>query len=283
MKKVLIIISSLVFVAVLIFVVPHIITYFKYNKALSKVIENDFDFAISLFVELDEYRDSQEQIIETKYLKSLYLIENKEYEDAITLLKELDGYKNSNENILSSKYEVAKLYYEKGEFTKSQILFNEIREDISCDEYLKNISVLLLLQGEWVDFWLPGDGIIFKGWNATIRKNGNIINSTYNLDNNKIHLKLSSNVYTLDSDNVLYSMKGTNTQRAHSKGKIKLPSPPLAQPQIGMTKKEIEESTWGKPKSINTTITKYGTSEQWVYSGSKYIYIENGIVTVIQY
>jgi ankyrin repeat protein len=53
-------------------------------------------------------------------------------------------------------------------------------------------------------------------------------------------------------------------------------------PTIGMSAKEVEESAWGKPSKINKTTTKYGVSEQWVYSGYRYIYLENGVVTSIQ-
>lgn len=49
-----------------------------------------------------------------------------------------------------------------------------------------------------------------------------------------------------------------------------------------MTKEEVLKSTWGKPDKINRTITKYSIKEQWVYPDYKYIYIEDGIVTVIQ-
>ena len=56
----------------------------------------------------------------------------------------------------------------------------------------------------------------------------------------------------------------------------------IKEPTIGMTKTEVENSTWGKPKDINKTTTKYGTREQWVYKGYKYIYFENGVVTSIQ-
>lgn len=52
-------------------------------------------------------------------------------------------------------------------------------------------------------------------------------------------------------------------------------------PAIGMTADEVKMSKWGEPGKINTTTTKYGTSEQWVYSQG-YIYLENGIVTAIQ-
>lgn len=53
-------------------------------------------------------------------------------------------------------------------------------------------------------------------------------------------------------------------------------------PKIGMTKSEVLNSTWGKPEDVNTTTTKYGTNEQWVYSLTRYIYFDNGIVTAIQ-
>lgn len=56
-------------------------------------------------------------------------------------------------------------------------------------------------------------------------------------------------------------------------------------PEIGMTAEQILESTWGEPSDINRTTTRYGASEQWVYntySGTKYIYLDDGIVTAIQ-
>lgn len=53
-------------------------------------------------------------------------------------------------------------------------------------------------------------------------------------------------------------------------------------PTIGMSSEEVKNSSWGKPKTINKTTTTYGTSEQWVYTGNKYVYLENGVVTAIQ-
>lgn len=54
------------------------------------------------------------------------------------------------------------------------------------------------------------------------------------------------------------------------------------EPEIGMTAEEVKNSTWGKPKKINKTTTKYGVHEQWVYSSGKYIYFDDGVVTSIQ-
>ncbi|KOY13802.1 hypothetical protein [Paenibacillus xylanivorans] len=52
---------------------------------------------------------------------------------------------------------------------------------------------------------------------------------------------------------------------------------------IGMTAEELKNSKlWGEPDTVNRTTTKYGVSEQWVYGNSRYVYLEEGIVTSIQ-
>lgn len=51
---------------------------------------------------------------------------------------------------------------------------------------------------------------------------------------------------------------------------------------IGMTKQQVLDSMWGEPTKINTTTTKYGVSEQWVYPNNNYLYFENGKLTAIQ-
>ena len=53
-------------------------------------------------------------------------------------------------------------------------------------------------------------------------------------------------------------------------------------PSIGMTAEEVLASTWGEPEKINRTTFSWGTFEQWVYEGHRYIYLDNGIVTAIQ-
>lgn len=46
---------------------------------------------------------------------------------------------------------------------------------------------------------------------------------------------------------------------------------------IGMTEQMLLES-WGRPDDINTTVTRYGTSKQFVYGLRRYVYVKNGIV-----
>lgn len=53
-------------------------------------------------------------------------------------------------------------------------------------------------------------------------------------------------------------------------------------PEIGMTEAQVLGTAWGTPKKKNTTTTKNGVSEQWVYGDNRYVYLDNGIVTAIQ-
>jgi|CXWL01.1.fsa_nt_gi hypothetical protein len=49
--------------------------------------------------------------------------------------------------------------------------------------------------------------------------------------------------------------------------------------KIGMTKEQASLS-WGKPKSINRTVTQNSVSEQWIY-GDSYLFFTDGIVRSI--
>lgn len=51
--------------------------------------------------------------------------------------------------------------------------------------------------------------------------------------------------------------------------------------KIGFTKQMCEEA-WGSPIDINRTVTIYGTTEQWVYGLSCYLYFEGNKLTGIQ-
>lgn len=55
----------------------------------------------------------------------------------------------------------------------------------------------------------------------------------------------------------------------------------LEEPYIGMTRKQVKSSSWGKPDDINKTTYEWGNTEQWCYPNNKYIYFENGVVTAI--
>lgn len=52
--------------------------------------------------------------------------------------------------------------------------------------------------------------------------------------------------------------------------------------RIGMTKAETINSSWGRPKNINTTMNANGTKEQWIYEGHNYLYFEGNILVSIK-
>lgn len=61
------------------------------------------------------------------------------------------------------------------------------------------------------------------------------------------------------------------------------PTPPRHEGvRLGMTGEQVVRSSWGKPRSINTTLTARGKHEQWVYGGRQYVYLDDGIVTSVQ-
>lgn len=50
---------------------------------------------------------------------------------------------------------------------------------------------------------------------------------------------------------------------------------------IGMSKDDVLQSSWGKPRDVNRTTNQYGVREQWVYDGG-YLYFRDGVLTSIQ-
>lgn len=51
---------------------------------------------------------------------------------------------------------------------------------------------------------------------------------------------------------------------------------------IGMSHEQVLASSWGKPKSINKTITGSTVHEQWIYSSTRFLYFQNGVLITIQ-
>jgi hypothetical protein len=51
--------------------------------------------------------------------------------------------------------------------------------------------------------------------------------------------------------------------------------------QIGMTDAQVRMA-WGDPEGIHETVTADSKSEQWTYSGARYVYFKNGRLTTIQ-
>jgi len=96
-------------------------------------------------------------------------------------------------------------------------------------------------------------------------------NIVFNIENNPTPLLYDESFIIKKTIADEYKISfGAENWELISKGKVK----------IGMTSKMCEIS-WGKPKSINETITSGNKNEQWIYP-SNYLYFENGILTAMQ-
>lgn len=80
----------------------------------------------------------------------------------------------------------------------------------------------------------------------------------------------------------MYNYEQRVIAEAKARAEAEIDRQKTLEPAIGMTQREVRNSKWGSPDDINTTITKYGTHEQWVYSGGRYVYFDDGIVSSIQ-
>ena len=123
-KKIVIIsaIALVVIVLGIVLALPEI----KYQKANNLLEENQYDAAYAAFIELENYRNSEDMLNECLYLKACSLLDRAKHEDAIELFAELDGYKNSKQKLNEAKY--------------CYVLENRNNLDVTTFDYLKSLK-----------------------------------------------------------------------------------------------------------------------------------------------
>ena len=115
----------------------------KYNGALSLMNEGKYEEAISVFDELDGYKDSitkindcKDLILNAQYDKAISLMNEGKYEEAISAFGELDGYEDSIIKINDCKDLILNAQYEKAIFLMNENKYKEaIDVFISLDGY----------------------------------------------------------------------------------------------------------------------------------------------------
>ncbi|MFZ0988154.1 MAG: hypothetical protein WAN27_10520 [Xanthobacteraceae bacterium] len=50
-----------------------------------------------------------------------------------------------------------------------------------------------------------------------------------------------------------------------------------------MTRKQVEETCWGKPDQVDRRETARGVTERYVYGKSRFVLLHNGTVTSVQF
>lgn len=261
---------------------PNMVLESKYYYALELLKAKNYQDAYKIFKELENYRDSKEVIREVLYSLGKQNLDNKNFQSAIEMFKKVNNYKDSDKLLQKSIYLEGTNLFTNGDFNGAKRNFSEIKEYSDSKNYLNKISYLEKYQGTW-ESESGFSQKIFRGWEVSSvyfphSSDTKVYTFEYHLDGKK--LKSYGDTFSLDqSNNLLYD---DEIYKKVSDSTI----PPLViqkeEPRIGMMADEVRNSSWGYPQKINKTTTKYGVSEQWVYSGYKYIYLDDGIVTAIQ-
>ena len=94
---------------------------------------------------------------------------------------------------------------------------------------------------------------------------------------NKDHYQLSDSRSSIDGDDQIYA-----TGTLQKRGARKATCDRRNVVTVGMTAAEVFASCWGRPTSITTSQMGPSKFELFVYQGSDYLYLENGVVKSVQ-
>lgn len=97
-----------------------------------------------------------------------------------------------------------------------------------------------------------------------------------------VNLTLEIGLEKLDTPEMYKVRMQKEVALARKYGKVNADLIIRNQVRAGWSKAMCRES-WGAPKSVNVMSGAGGTTEQWVYSSSCYLYFKNGVLTTIQY
>lgn len=100
----------------------------RYHKASKLCEKGEYNRAIEIFTELENYKDSRDMILECRYRNAVSLMEMGNAEDAIIIYNELGSYKDSAERISSYRYQQALNNIETGDYDKAIEIFESIKD-----------------------------------------------------------------------------------------------------------------------------------------------------------
>lgn len=215
------------------------------------------------------------------YNKAMQSFNSGDYVSAEGLFNELGEYKDSVDMGLESKYNEAERLYGNSEFKNARGKLNSNSDSKHIQELISKIDTMIKYQGNWGNT-NKTIRLIFDGFTITPIFINEYIPENYivgekrnvsfdDLTKQYIFIENSNNIIDNQSNEIYYKFSNST----------EFPKLKTA-PKIGMTAEEVKSSTWGSPNKVNKTTNSYSVSEQWVYSGGKYLYLDDGIVTSIQ-
>lgn len=228
----------------------------KYNQVINSIKSSKYDDALK---NLNEIKTNVEFNNLRNYILAKKEFREKDYKKGLSFLNQL-----SNINFANDQFKVDVIKLRSISNIKIGNYDDAIKDLISYENEDKDFKVLYLyamaLREEKaknmydVGLHLSAIPADYKG------------NLSKDVQKTKVRLKKAIKLYEKDLSYLVdKSMQKTNNNY----------------PSIGMADYELEE-VWGKPEKINRTTTAYGVKEQWVYSGNRYVYLEDHYITAIQ-
>lgn len=285
------------------------------EECISKLIYKNYDEehyiqTLKYINEIGEKEQFKEIEIDCLWNRANNEFEVGNYPQVITYLDEIgdltvleDNSVLADELLQKSLQAYGMDLYNSGDFN-SAVRYLE-RLDPKDDKISGMIDVAMFmdkLQGVWYsDVSQSGHG--YNGWTETqtlYRTNGSVY--TNDLEMNKIYeqiyvrenrlylesqapgLEYVIEMYFQGADLIMIqsgNKKFNEADKVFTYEKVESFPEPAKEPSVGMTAQEVLDSTWGKPEKINKSTYAWGVTEQWCYSGYRYIYLEDGIVTSI--
>lgn len=235
-----------------------------------------------------------------KYKNAMELMESGNYSSAALIFSEIDNYKNSSDLKRESYYMAGNESLDRGDLLDARICFYLSEGYMDSQNLYQEADRLEKIQGTYVSNkyinTTYGSGF-YKKTTVVIRGNRWHLIDDHNTDaeegtpinvneDYELSFSLTSTAFAKFNDS-LTEITGYKPQYPYvyikeSDSTYVPKQVKVVAPYIGMPIEELKNSSWGKPKRINYTTTKYGTSEQWVYSDDRYVYVDDGIVSAIQ-
>lgn len=293
----------------------------KYLKAQECIENGQYWDAMIALSTLGNYKQSADLRIECEYQIAITEFESGDAVDAYLSFCRLGDYKDSanysvsaSEGIEAELYEAGKGYYSNGGYQAALYCFIGAKTYEDATTFVEYCNVMLAYQGVYKStlaknqyYVLDGNKLIEysfkdeKEGKATADEDviflsqyeGNycLIADTYidDVDMASAWYVMSeedgnrciTKIYSFDKKNTITFKDSTAFTKEELESRLEK-SQSIPVPSIGMTTEEVLASTWGEPEKINRTTFSWGTFEQWVYEGHRYIYLDNGIVTAIQ-
>jgi len=255
-------VASIVFalcVATFIIVTSMIIPGLKYNSAKALMANGDYEEAIMKFEDLGEYKDSSDQLVESKYLSAVDLLSNKKYQEAENAFVYLGNYKDSNNQAKQAKYSKAQDLLANKQYDEASALFAEL------GDYRDSVDQLDLAKYNKAQDLLANKQ--YDEASALFAELGDYRDSVDQLD----QLYLAE--YNKAQDLLANKQYGEASELFAELGDYRDSPDQFIESQYLLAQKHIEASEYSKASEILMHILNYKESSDLYYS------IENSIVS----